>query len=126
MAGEELMKNLLIALAPVLSLALLGFAATTLAQTQPDSPIFLPTPDLPTAPPGINSGEIIEPEVTITRTREQVITEYRIRGRLYMVKIDPLTGPPYFLFDSNGDGILDIQEDRGPNLSVPQWLLFSW
>jgi hypothetical protein len=55
-----------------------------------------------------------------------VIYEYRSKGKLYMVKIDPLAGAPYYLFDSDGDGELDAREDRGPNLSVPQWLLFRW
>lgn len=112
----------------VVALALLGFATNPRAQAPEDNPIFLPTPDLPVAPaPGAYAQDGIEPEVTITETEAEVITEYRIKGRLYMVKIDPLAGQPYYLFDTNGDGQLDGQENRsGPNLTVPQWLMFSW
>jgi hypothetical protein len=42
------------------------------------------------------------------------------------VKVEPIVGPPFFLLDTNGDGILDVQEQRPPELAVPQWLLFSW
>lgn len=83
----------------------------------------LPAPAVPSTP---YPGDAVEPEVTITETETEVIYEYRIKGKLYMVKIDPLVGAPYYLFDTDGDGELDAEEDRGPNLSVPQWLLFSW
>lgn len=105
-----------------LALALLGLVASSPAQ-ETGNPIALPTPDLPASP---YPGEAIEPEVTITETESEVIYEYRSKGKLYMVKIDPLAGAPYYLFDSDGDGELDAREDRGPNLSVPQWLLFRW
>jgi hypothetical protein len=83
----------------------------------------LPTPAAPTSPIG---GEGVEPDVTIIETETEVIYEYRVNGQVYMVKIDPLVGPPYFLLDSDGDGTLDVQDNRPPELAVPQWLLFSW
>lgn len=116
----------------IAALALTATVTGAMAQAPADNPIALPTPGLPAAPahgayPGAYPGEGIEPEVTIIETESEVITEYRIRGKLYMVKIDPLVGPPYFMFDTDGDGQLDAEEDRGVhNLSVPQWLLFSW
>ena len=122
------MKILFIASA----LALLGFVTSPLAQTPPtappDHPLALPTPapSASSAYPGASAQDGIAPEVTITETDTEVIYEYRIKGKLYMVKIDPLAGPPYYMFDTDGDGELDADEDRGPNLSVPQWLLFSW
>lgn len=125
-----------LALSLALALALPASVTSALAQTAADNPIALPTPALPAAPapgtypgayPGAYPGEGIEPEVTIIETESEVITEYRIRGKLYMVKIDPVVGPPYFMFDTDGDGQLDAEEDRGVHkLSVPQWLLFSW
>lgn len=93
------------------------------AQSPPEGQVYLPTPNIPASP---YPGEGIEPEVTITETETEVVTEYRIKGKLYMVKIDPLTGPAYYLFDTDGDGTLDRDDPPGPNLSVPQWLLFSW
>lgn len=86
--------------------------------------------DLPDAPPPpsiIDSGEVLEPEVTIIQKEEETIEEYRINGNLYMVKITPAVGPSYYIVDQDGDGIMDtnmteIYED----FKVPQWVIFSW
>ena len=83
----------------------------------------LAAPELP--PPGY-AGESVQPDVTILETDRGTISEYRIKGRLYMVRIQPQIGPAYYLIDSNGDGTLDVQQDRVWNNAVPQWLLFSW
>lgn len=87
-------------------------------------PITAPLP--PTLPSQLQSGEALEPEVTIRKGEEEVIEEYRLGGRLYMVKITPSIGPAYYLIDSDGDGELDVREDEITNSAVPQWVLFSW
>jgi len=84
---------------------------------------FLSAPAVPTPP---RRADRVEPEVTIIETDEEVIYEYRVKGRVYMVKIQPIVGPPYYLLDTNGDGTLDVQESHEPNIALPQWLLFSW
>ena len=100
----------------------LGCCTAVLAQPGEESP-FLSGPVVPVPP---TESERVEPEVTIIETDEEVIYEYRVRGKVYMVKIQPVVGPPYYLLDTNGDGTLDVQESRVPNLALPQWLLFSW
>ncbi len=87
---------------------------------------FLSAPEVPSLPGPYAGDSASAPEVTITETDEGTVYEYRIKGQVYMVKIQPIVGPPYFLLDTNGDGILDVEERREPNLAVPQWLLFSW
>ncbi len=84
-------------------------------------------PDAPEASDPIQSGEAIEPEITIIRKDNATIEEYRANGKLYMVKIVPVAGPPYYLVDRDGDGELesrvnDIRED----INIPQWVLFEW
>jgi hypothetical protein len=88
------------------------------------APIEAPLP--PTLPPQLQSGEALEPEVTIRKDEEKVVEEYRMGGRLYMVKITPSVGPAYYLIDSDGDGELDVREDDITNSAVPQWVLFRW
>ena len=100
----------------------LGLCASAAAQPEDESP-FLSAPAVP-APP--TQGERVEPEVTIIETDEEVIYEYRVKGQVYMVKVEPIAGPPYYLMDTDGDGTLDVQDSREPNLALPQWLLFSW
>lgn len=104
--------------------ALVG-ATTAAAQDAGDDNGFLSAP-APDAPAPITSDELIEPEVTITETDTEVIYEYRVNGRVYMVKVQPVIGPPYYMLDIDGDGMLDVQDQEPAGLSVPQWLLFSW
>jgi len=83
--------------------------------------------DPPPPPPPVEEGEEdLEPEVTIRQQGSKTIHEYRINGRLYMVKIVPKKGPPYYLLDLDGDGEMDTQEDDPNGVVVPQWVLFRW
>ena len=50
--------------------------------------------------------------------------EYRVGGQLRMVRITPLRGPAYYLYDRDGDGTLD-RDDR-ENLPQVYWKLFQW
>jgi hypothetical protein len=100
------------------------------AQGPPEPPVdgggFLSSPAVPSLPERYAGDSASAPDVTITETDEGTVYEYRVKGQVYMVKIQPIIGPPYFLLDTNGDGVLDVEERGTPNLAVPQWLLFSW
>ncbi|MCW8847758.1 MAG: DUF2782 domain-containing protein [Sedimenticola sp.] len=86
-----------------------------------------PLPEPPDLPPQVESGEVLEPEVTIIESEKGTIQEYRINGRMYMVKITPIAGPPYYLLDNDGDGEMDVRQEAHPgNIAIPQWVLFSW
>jgi hypothetical protein len=83
--------------------------------------------DAPPPPEVLRSGEPLEPDVTIRETGSEKIYEYRINGRLVMVRVKPNVGPPYYFVDQNGDGELDYTTSdprNGP--SVNQWILFRW
>lgn len=67
----------------------------------------------------------IEPEIRIIRKQGAVIEEYSINGVLYMVKVTPKKGKPYYLIDQNGDGIFD-RRHRLDDIVVPQWVLFRF
>jgi len=67
------------------------------------------------------------PDIRISPNKKQVIEEYRSNGRLYMIKITPKKGPPYYLIDADGDGDMETRRnDLTPNLLIPTWVLFSW
>ena len=77
-------------------------------------------------PPKVE-GETVEPEVTIRREGDRRIEEYSIQGRVYMVKIDPDNAPPYYIVDSDGDGVIDLRDDdRLTPVKPAQWKLFEW
>lgn len=94
-------------------------------QAAGDAPEFADAPEPPTLPPQVQSGEVLEPEVTIRETDEGTAEEYRVGGKLYMVKITPSVGPAYYLVDPDGDGEF-VRQDDITESSVPQWVLFSW
>ena len=88
---------------------------------------FSDAPLPPDLPDPVQSGEPIEPEVTIVRRDNAVIEEYRINGLLYMVKITPKVGVPYYLLDRDGDGRMEARmSEIYDDFVVPQWVLFSW
>lgn len=86
-----------------------------------------PIPEPPDIPPPVESGEELQPDVTIMRKGEDVYEEYRINGRLYMIKVTPKIGLPYVLLDKDGDGNMDVRTtDLARSMEIPQWVLFSW
>ncbi len=83
--------------------------------------------EAPPPPPVLQSGEPLEPDVTIRETRTEKVYEYRINGRLVMVRVQPRVGSPYYFVDDDGDGELDYTtEDPTKGPSVNQWVLFRW
>ncbi len=78
-------------------------------------------------PPPAASEEDVEPEVTIIHRRGEMIEEYRINGQLYMIKVMPRKGIPYFLVDTDGDGNLEVrQNELDQELLIPQWTILRW
>jgi Protein of unknown function (DUF2782) len=49
------------------------------------------------------------------------VTEYRVAGQLHVVKVKPLRGPAYYLYDRNRDGRPDDD-----NVSPVYFKLFEW
>jgi hypothetical protein len=89
----------------------------------PDAGGFLQAPEVVPSPV---TGEAVEPDITIKESGGEIVYEYRVRGVLYMVRVQPQVGPAYYYYDINGDGLIDAQERSTRNTSVPQWVLFEW
>lgn len=68
-----------------------------------------------------------QPEVTIVQRKDAKVEEYRLNGRLYMVKVTPFVGPPYYFVDRDGDGLMEARiNGRGAEPRAPQWVILSW
>ncbi len=65
---------------------------------------------------------IPEPEITITTKGEDRHEEYRVAGRLYMIKVIPKKGRPYYLVDREGRGEF-VHSDLMPGVSPPLWVI---
>jgi hypothetical protein len=78
-------------------------------------------------PPAFDQSEAVdEPQVTITKQTEQIVEEYRSHGKLYMIKITPKHGKPYYLIDDRGDGKFARQESLDSGLRVPTWIIHKF
>lgn len=78
-------------------------------------------------PPALDPSEAPdEPQVTITKQTEQTVEEFRSHGKLYMIKITPKHGKPYFMVDDRGDGKFARQESLDSGLRVPQWVILKF
>ncbi len=114
-------------LLPLLSLALFTISTPLSAQEEVPAPPSLPEQQqgevADAAPP---QDEELQPEVTIIRRGKDMVEEYRVGGRLYMVKIIPNKGLPYYLIDSDGDGVLETRRNELDNPEVVKWRIFSW
>ena len=101
---------------------LLLFALPVLAQGQ-RPPGLEPVPEPPPPPPGMEPDPALEPQVTITKRGDNRVEEFRIGGKLYMIKVTPPHGVPYFLIDRTGSGTMSRSEIGDPVLSVPMWVI---
>lgn len=80
-----------------------------------------PLPEKINEPPSAESA----PTVNIRSVEGDTVEEYRVNGRLTMVKVRPKNGAEYTLVDSNGDGKLDRRDSEGPVAPV-YWTLYEW
>ena len=106
----------------ILSIILLFIASISFAAETSDKP--KPVEEAPK----VNPGYVPRPEITITEGKDKMIKEYHIAGVLRAIKVTPKNGfPPYYLIDREGTGaFVKIGPDMGPELQVPQWILFEW
>lgn len=62
-------------------------------------------------PPKVQD-EQLEPTVTIREEEDRRIEEYRLNGRIYMIKVTPKNGVPFYYIDTDGDGQLELDMDQ--------------
>jgi hypothetical protein len=65
------------------------------------------------------------PQVTIVKRGSDTVTEFRLRGKLYMVRVTQPNGATYYLVDQEGNGHW-VRNDGNHKLIVPTWVLTSW
>ena len=135
------MKNCSVLIVGI-SLGSFGFALPSYAQNPADRPLpaqaapvakpkpkpsnLQPIPEPPPPPPGFDLDASLEPQVTIQRRATETREEYRIRGRLYMVKVTPAHGVPYYLIDENGRGDFTRQDSYDTGTRVPMWVIHTF
>ena len=85
-----------------------------------------PLPEPPPPPPGLEPDPALEPQVTIQRRGTETIEEYRLNGKLYMVKVTPSHGKSYYLVDNVGRGDFQRHESYDGGTRPPMWVIHQW
>lgn len=98
----------------LLALLLSGLAAAAAPSDRP--PDLAPVPD---GPPGPDDA----PQVTIRPSGQGRVVEYRANGKLYMLKVIPRVGKPYYLIDEKGDGQFARQDSLDSGMRPPMWVI---
>lgn len=101
--------------------AIAATVAPALAQT---APVLEPLPEV-SMPPQMPLDPKLEPEISIRQRGSDKVEEFRVNGKLYMVRVTPPGGTPYILLDQTGGGQLIPQtgQAEGRSISVPLWVL---
>lgn len=101
---------------PVLLLTLLLSSLAVAVGPSDRPPDLQPVPD---GPPGPDDA----PPVTIKPSSPGRVVEYRANGKLYMLKVIPRYGKPYYLIDQRGDGQFARQDSLDSGMRPPMWVI---
>ena len=105
----------------LLSFLLLSFSMTTYAVTEDAEGQEKIKPD----DDKVNPLENVD--INIIKREDRTIETHSVNGIVYKVKITPSSGPAYYLYDTDGNGSLDMRSERELSKStVQQWKIFEW
>jgi hypothetical protein len=113
-------------LAGLLLVATLAWTLSAVAQKAPPPPKLEPLPEPPPPPPEVAADPELEPQVTIIERENETIEEFRVNGRLTMIKVTPRHGRPYFLVAEGVNGTFVRRDSLDSGLRVPLWLLYEF
>lgn len=103
----------------LIGLLLFGITTSNFAAEPPTPPT---ENSIPSSVPSLD----VNTEITIIQKKDATIEEIRVEGKLRYAKVTPKVGAPYYLYDSDGDGILDATETDIKKANVNQWILMQW
>jgi hypothetical protein len=105
---------------------LIAALAAALSASAQDPSKAQPIPEPPPPPPGFELDPGLEPQVTIRKRGEDTVEEYRISGKLYMIKVTPPGGRAYYLIDERGDGKFSRQDSHDSGIRPPMWVIHQF
>ena len=116
----------LISLVLLLSLAAPAAAQSTQPSNLQEAPPPPELPELALESPNAEDPLLEEPQVVIKKRGEDRIEEYSLNGRIYVIKITPRIGFPYYLIDDTGDGTYIRDGVLEDGIRPPMWVIYQF
>ena len=119
----------------LIALLLAAFLVPAFAQSgaRPRPPGSLPLEDVPPPPPMVVDTtdsaletQLRDAQMTERTEGDQRVQEYRVKGKLFMMRVTPKHGRPYIMIDHKGDGQFARQDNLDSGVRVPQWVLVEF
>jgi len=85
-----------------------------------------PLPEAMPPPAVTESSPTDTPEITIVKKGETTFEEYRMNGELYMQKVTPADGKPYYLMKQDQEGGWSKYDGPAAPLVIPKWVIFRF
>lgn len=108
------------------NLLFLALALPLMAMAADKPPQLEPLPEAPPPPAGVDLDGADEPQITIVKKGGDTVEEYRINSELYMMKITPAHGVPYYLMKEDQEGGWTRMDGPTQPISIPKWVLFRF
>ncbi len=103
--------------------SVLLLALSSVAEAQAPTTKDVPIPEKIPSP----VSEEGTPTVTIRASENgDRVEEYRQNGQIYMVKVTPTRGKPYYLYDDDHNGRLDRSDAEKNDVSPVYWTIYAW
>lgn len=110
------------------NILLVALFTPLLALAADKTPLLEPLPEALPPPTAKDLDKELKetPEITVRKKGRDKVEEYRIHGDLYMMKITPPHGKPYYLYKEDQNGAWERFDGVTPPVSVPKWILFHF
>ena len=82
--------------------------------------------DVPPPPEVKEAVPSKEPQSTTRKSGTDTIEEWKVGGRVYKQRIQPASGPAYYLIDEKGEGKFTRVDGPDLKIAVPTWVIFTW
>jgi hypothetical protein len=99
--------------------------ATSVFAEKAKEPEALPPPEMSSADAAEDALDS-EPDIRIVKKGSTTLEEYRVNGKLYMIKVTPAVGPSYYLVDETGNGEMVRRNNPDGMIHPPRWVLLRW
>jgi len=89
--------------------------------------LFAEEDEVKTKPDNDKVNPLDNVDIRIIKRADKTLKTYSVNGIVYKVKVMPKNAPPYYFYDTDGDGSFETRSAHEiDNITVQQWKIFEW